>query len=165
MIIDHRNILFFRMLREPFDVVRTAYIQRARIEKDREEDTMLWLEDQGFEEVTASPGAYVTDDGRPLYLMGKRTVTLRRDVFDAKREAAIAAAQSRAQEDRKSDQQGVNESIATTTCPQMIAGKPCGGALNQRGVCPSCVTGRMGYKYRYTCESCGCDIVTREELK
>jgi hypothetical protein len=59
----------------------------------------------------------------------------------------------------------VAEVIAATTCPQMVEGKPCGGALNRRGVCPSCVTGKMGYKYRYQCESCGFDIVTREPLK
>lgn len=59
----------------------------------------------------------------------------------------------------------VSESLASVACPQMHNGKPCGGALNRRGVCPSCVTGKMGYKYRYTCESCGCDIVTKEELK
>lgn len=121
------------------------------------------LTDYGFESVTVSDGALMTSDGREVVWIGGTAWALIANVHDERRQAAIEHAITRETVLRKS-QQEVCETIAATTCPQMIGGKPCGGALNKKGVCPACITGKMGYKYRYTCESCGFDIVTKTEL-
>lgn len=115
----------------------------------------------GYERVEAT--GPLTLDGREVLTVAGVAVALRSDVHAERLAAAFEAARRSKQKAEK--QPEVRESIASVACPQMIEGKPCGGALNRGGVCPACVTGRMGYRYRYTCESCGCDIVTKEELK
>lgn len=122
------------------------------------------LIDYGFESVTANDGDLMTSDGREIVWSDGAAWALIPTAHYERRQVAIEHAITREVVRRKS-QQEVCETIAATTCPQMIGGKPCGGALNKNGVCPACITGKMGYKYRYTCESCGCDIVTREELR
>lgn len=138
--------------------VKTAYIQRFYIERDRLDHVTERLIDNGYEWID-DPGTPVTYDGREVLRIGRRAFALRTGVHvERLREAMEHERAMREQDVQRS------ESVAAITCPQMIEGKPCGGALNRAPVCPSCVTGRMGYKYRYTCESCGFDIVTKTEL-
>lgn len=119
----------------------------------------------GFEEVACVSGEAMTSDGREIVRVGGRAYALRPEVHAERLAQRFEAAKKLQDEKQAAKPAEVTEAIAATTCPQMHDGKPCGGSLNRRGVCPSCVTGKMGYKYRYTCESCGCDIVTREELR
>ena len=142
-----------------FEEVRAAWIAKCRAENGRLDSLEESLEANGFERVEAD--GPITADGREVMRIRGRAYALRPDVHTERLAQRFAAAKKRQPEKRPE----VKESIATATCPQMVEGKPCGGALNRRGVCPSCVTGRMGYRFRYTCESCGCDIVTKEELR
>lgn len=155
-----------KMFAAPFSDVRDGFIARARLESGRIADARLWMVNMGFEEVEPEPEQIITRDGREIILAHGKSWALRPDVHAERLAAAFDAARHR--EPPTSESQAghdARESIATVICPQMIEGRPCGGSLNRRGVCPSCVTGKMGYRYRYTCESCGCDIVTREELR
>lgn len=111
-----------------------------------------------FEAVTRPGNGKFLDDGREVIVSGGVAYALREDVH------AQLVADALSAEQRRVAVTNARESMASIACPQMDGGKPCGSALNRAPVCPSCVTGRMGYKFRYTCESCGCDIVTREEL-
>jgi hypothetical protein len=147
----------------PIDDVKTAYIQRFYIERDRLDHVTQRLIDNGYEWID-DPVTPITDDGREVLRIGRRAFALRPEIHADRLREALEHERSM-REAEAAQQSAQSESVASITCPQMVSGKPCGGALNRAPVCPSCVTGRMGYKYRYTCESCGCDIVTRGELK
>ncbi len=152
---------------EDFADVRAAYINRSRAETGRVVAARQWMIDNGWEQVHADGESVVTVDGRQIVRAFGVSWALRVDVLASRAQTAldIAAAQREERAAVEHHDGAVSEGIAVVTCPQMSGGKPCGGALNRSPVCPSCVTGKMGYKYRYTCESCGCDIVTREELR
>lgn len=124
------------------------------------------MHDVGLEPVDGWDGSVMTADGRPVVMVrdGVAYAPVAEEFAERVRDA-IAEAEKREADRRASQPKPVREGIAAATCPQMSGGRPCGGTLNRSPVCPSCVTGRMGYRYRYTCESCGCDIVTREELR
>lgn len=150
----NKNLLFKMLATDPTDVAETiqVYLDKSSMAMAA---AIKAMPDRGYEE-TDEQGVISADGREVIELYGRRWV-LRSDLHKAKRERA--AAQMPAPPDP------VREGIAVVGCPQMLNGKPCGGTLNRGPVCPSCVTGKMGYRYRYTCESCGCDIVTREELK
>lgn len=148
--------------RLPIETIRAAWVARCRAENDRLDKLEGQLVADGFERVEVDD--YLTPDGREVMRVRGRAYALRPDVHAERVARKLAAAQKRVVEKKAAQAAEVNEAIAATTCPQMIGGKPCGGALNRKGVCPGCATGRMGYKYRYTCEACGFDIVTKTEL-
>lgn len=162
MLMQNEKILeYFDRL--PFEHIRAAWIARCRAENDRLDMIDESLIADGFERVDAD--GPITGDGREVLRIRGRAYALRPEVHAERLAQRFEAAKKLQAEKQAAQQPKVKESIAAVTCPQMVEGKPCGGALNRKGVCPSCVTGKMGYKYRYTCESCGCDIVTKEELR
>lgn len=118
----------------------------------------------GYIEITEPEVFGFLPDGRRVVTKDGRRYAMPIEAHRAAVEAALAAKVEVEKARRAAQPKEVRESIAATACPQMHQGKPCGGALNRKGVCPSCVTGKMGYRYRYTCESCGFDIVTKTEL-
>lgn len=150
----NKNLLFKMLATDPAEVRETirAYTDKA---ERAEAEAIKAMPDRGYEQTTEA-GA-MTADGREVVEMYGRRWALRQDVHAAKvdRQSKTAAPSV----------QPVREGVADVPCPQMSGGRPCGATLNRSPVCPSCVTGKMGYRYRYTCEACGCDIVTREELK
>lgn len=130
---------------------------------------MRSLLSSGFEVVEANGN--VTADGRIVLSVNGATVALTKESHEARLNEAIDTARAATVKNQiiadkqDSPAQVAKEEFSVTTCPQMADGKPCGGALNKKGVCPACVAGKMGYKYRYSCESCGFDIVTKAELR
>jgi hypothetical protein len=156
-----------RLAIEAFDDVRTAYINRALAETGHIESARKWMADNGYDRIVVGDGDVATADGREVVRAFGWSWALRPDVLSERARVALDVARAQAEERKvvERHEAAVTEGIALVTCPQMSGGRPCGGTLNMAPVCPSCVTGRMGYKYRYTCESCGCDIVTRGELK
>lgn len=162
MLMKQEKILEY-LDRLPIESVRSAWVARCRTENDRLGKLEEQLLADGFERVETAD--FLTEDGREVMRIRGRAYALRPDVHAERVARKLAAAEKRAAETKSVQPAAVTEAIAATTCPQMVGGKPCSGALNRKGVCPSCVTGKMGYRYRYTCESCGCDIVTREELR
>lgn len=161
MLMKHEKILEY-VDRLPFECVRAAWIARCRAENERLDMIDESLAADGFERIEAD--GPMTADGREVLRIRGRAYALRPEVHAERLAKRLEAARKLRAEQRPAPPVDY-EAIAAATCPQMIEGKPCGGSLNRKGVCPSCVTGKMGYKYRYTCESCGCDIVTREELR
>lgn len=149
--------------RLPLDHVRRAWVNRVRAEHDRQDKIEAALIADGLERVEAD--GPITADGREVMRIRGRAYALRPEAHAERLKRAFEAGRTRNAEKQAAQQPEVREAIAATTCPQMHDGKPCGGTLNRRGVCPGCVTGRMGYKYRYQCDTCGFDIVTREELR
>lgn len=145
----------------PIAHVRKAWIARVRVEHEREDKLEADMVASGMERVECDSN--LTNDGREVMRVRGRAYALRSDVHSKRLAQRMDAALRNAQTQQPA--RPVRESIAATTCPQMIEGKPCGASLNRKGVCPSCETGKMGYKYRYTCEVCGFDIVTMEALR
>lgn len=162
--------LLIRMMMNSRDVVTSAYVAYMRKQNNNTEKGREYMLAHGFEIVGG--GGPITADGRESFeVYGKRWAlnpeahakALAERIEQAKAMQRLKEEAGQQRADKSHDP--VAEGIAATTCPQMSSGKPCGGTLNRAPVCPSCVTGKMGYRYRYTCESCGCDIVTREELR
>jgi hypothetical protein len=145
----------------PPDAVRAAIRIWATRHAYESKTSAAVLESSGWERVDAAPGTQLTQDGRPVIWAHGQAWAMTREAWGSSMQKAQAEAAAK----RPAQPKPVREGIAAATCPQMSGGRPCGGTLNRSPVCPSCVTGRMGYRYRYTCEICGCDIVTREELR
>lgn len=149
------------------EVVRMAIKSwaMAQVHKRKSNDDVL--RGLGMDVVAVPDGQGHVGDGadlRPVMWVDGVAWALPPDIHRQRQAAAIERAR-KAKPATQNESANATEGIASVSCPQMHQGKPCGGSLNRKGVCPSCVTGKMGYKYRYTCESCGCDIVTREELR
>lgn len=154
--------LILRLSGEKLETVEAAYNARVRQEQGRIEATIADMKSRGMVEIEASDEDAVTEDGRPIMRYAGRVFIHTRETHNAMLEQQIAAAKERKIAESELE---VREAIAATTCPQMHDGRPCGGALNRKGVCGGCDVGKMGYRYRYQCDTCGFDIVTREPLK
>ena len=161
--ISNKDRLISKMTAVPISDVKDAFVQRYYVERDRLDHVTGRLVESGYEWID-DPGGLITPDGREVLRIGRRTFALRPDVH-AQRLRDAMEYEKAMREAGAAQTHTTGETIAPMTCPQMVSGKPCGASLNRAPVCPSCITGRMGYKYRYTCESCGFDIVTREELR
>lgn len=153
--------LLSRMSTATLEEVRTAYITYVQTKKLRTQRGIEMLSGLGYE-VTDTDEDILVDGREVISAFGARWVQ-KAEIYAALKMEMMEARAKKAAPNKTPA--ATHEAIAQQTCPQMSGGKPCGGALNRAPVCPSCVTGRMGYRYRYTCESCGCDIVTREELR
>lgn len=154
--------LTLRLRSLPDDIVRAA-VRRWSISAVKKRRTISEAMEADGWAVVEVPDDAVMADGRIVRRVGGKAFVMRADVHAERLAEALEKAKQKAVEIAQTAE--VKEALSETTCPQMIDGKPCGGSLNRKGVCPSCVTGKMGYRYRYTCESCGCDIVTKEELR
>lgn len=161
--INKKEKIRVSILAMDFDLLRALWIDRVKAEKARIGGFESWMRDQGYREIVVPDGALLTADGCEVLHAHGKAWALPLEEHIKRRQAALDAAQE-TERARIRRQSGQREGIAAATCPQMVGGKPCGGALNRGPVCPSCATGRMGYKYRYSCESCGFDIVTKTEL-
>lgn len=149
---------------ESFSDIRKAYVSRARLESKSIIGSTRWLQNNGFELITEPTIGNLTADGREVIQVFDKKWALKMDIHLERRRIALDKAQEYASQKQVSNQSTAEESFVMTSCPQMIDGKPCGSALNRVTVCPSCVTGKLGYRYRYSCETCGFDIVTKQEL-
>lgn len=156
--IDSREKLYFLMLREPFPRVRTAFIQRTRVENDRIDDSRLWMEEQGFEAVNVDASAVITEDGREVAHAFGRSWALRPEVHAERLSRAFEekALPKEAQPETRSVVG--TESLSAMACPK------CGDALQHTSVCPSCAAGKIGYRHRYTCVCGGVDLISKDRL-
>ena len=150
----------------PFGVVRAAWIARATMERGREKRLQSLLAESGMEAVDCD--GLITEDGRSVVKVGSATYALRKDVHDDRLRKEIEFAKRRQEAQRLVEKaapaQEPSESMAAAACPQIVNKKPCSGALNRNRICPSCELGQQGYRFRYSCDACGFDIVSRKEL-
>ncbi|MDO9584388.1 MAG: hypothetical protein Q7J24_14955 [Desulfomicrobium sp.] len=156
--IDSREKLYFLMLREPFSRVRTAFIQRSRVESDRIKDSRLWMEEQGFEVVDVDKAALVTRDGREVQHGFGKAWALRPEVHAERLAQAFAEKKQRQESRNPTKSVAGTEDLSTITCPK------CGDSLQHTAVCPKCAAGKLGYRHRYACVCGGVDLVSKEAL-
>lgn len=151
----------------PIEDARSLWIARARLEHGRASKVAESLVASGLVPVGAYDGRNLLPDGRlVITVVDGVAYALTPEEHLRRREESTKRAQASPERATGKDapvEKG--EGIAKAICPQMIDGKPCGGMLNRSSVCPACENGKAGYRHRYTCESCGFDIVTRKGVK
>lgn len=153
--LDQADKLMAVLARHDVATVRAAYITRSRIESGRIADTRQWMLDNGFELISVSEDALLTDDGREILHAHGKAWALKPEIHAQrlaeameqarKRDATIAAQQ--AQQPKQTAQQ--------TTCTSLIDGQLCGGTLVLAAVCPRCALGKSGVAATLTCDVCG----------
>ena len=149
------NIVERTFVTQDYEPVRTAYINRTRLEKQRIEDFDGWMLENGYERLEIPSEQLLTEDGREVLRAHERAWALRPEIHAKRlaeameqarqRDAAIAAQQ--AQQPKQPAQQ--------TTCTALIDGQLCGGTLIRAAVCPRCALGKSGVVATLTCDVCG----------
>lgn len=145
------NVLDRTFAHSDYAAVRTAYISRTRLEKQRIADFDEWMIDRGFERIDATgitDEKVLTDDGREILRAHGRFWALRPDVH-AKR-LAEAVEQARQRDTIMAEQQQ-----QLSHCRALIDGQLCGGTLVRAAVCPRCALGKSGVAATLTCDVCG----------
>ena len=130
-----------------FDDVRSAYISRAKWESGRIADTRQWMLSNGFELISVSEDALLTDDGREVLRAHGKTWALTKEEHDKRLQEAFAQ-QEAFQEESK------NDISSASFCLRIIDDTPCGGELLVKKVCPSSDLGRRGIKRISKCSVC-----------
>lgn len=139
----------------PFDVVRKAYIIRARVESGRIADARQWMLENGFELLDVPADQLLTKDGREVLHAYGKAWALRLEVHTKR--LAEALEQARQRDAAMADQQSQpTQQVATTTaCSTLVDGQLCGGNLVLTTVCPKCALGKSGVAATLTCDVCG----------
>lgn len=137
----------------PFDVVRAAYISRARLESGRIADSRQMMQGNGFELIDAPDDRLLTDDGREILHAHGKAWALKPDVHAQRLAEAFEQAKQR---DVALKQAKHNEAeTPPSTCLALIDGQLCGGTLVRAAVCPRCALGKSGVAATLTCDVCG----------
>ena len=135
--------------------VRAAYITRSRIESGRIADTRQWMLDNGFELISVSEDALLTDDGREILHAHGKAWALKPEIHAQR--LAEAMEQARKRDAAMTDQQSqpTQPIQPPTACTSLIDGQLCGGTLVRASVCPRCALGKSGVTATLTCDVCG----------
>lgn len=141
----------------PFGVVRQAFELRSNRESGRIDEEKQWLSENGFEEVPANVGDILTQDGREIVSVAGKQYALRPEIHTKRLLEAFEAAKNARNEAETKSVVGT-ESMSVMICPK------CGDALQHARVCPSCASGKLGYRHRYTCVCGGVDLISKEIL-
>ena len=115
------------------------------------EDVEKELLSRGFERISANRGdSFLEDCGilRPVKWVGDSAFALSVDRHVAEVEKSIADAQ-------RSEEIITHATIGQASCPALIDGQLCGGALSATPVCPRCALGKHGVAQVLTCDVCG----------
>ena len=146
--------LLARLNQTPFEIVRSVFIQRTRMEKGRIDEARAWLRGRGYEEIEADDGQLLTDDGREiLRAQGKTWALSPQAHLERKREAQEMArklAEAAAMQKPKTEKPG--ESLTSVLCPS------CHAVMAKAPVCPNCSKGKAGFKILCACTDCGHEV-------
>ena len=137
------------------ETVRTAYIDRVRIESCRIADTKQWMLDSGFEILNMSADALLTDDGREILYAHGNAWALKPEIHAKRLAEAMEQARQRDAAIVEQQSQPTPPSQQQTTCTSLIDGQLCGGTLVRAAVCPRCALGKSGVTATLTCDVCG----------
>lgn len=135
----------------PFDVVRAAYISRARLESGRIADSRQMMQGNGFELIDAPDDRLLTDDGREILHAHGKAWALKPEIHAQRVAEAVEYARQRSEAMPASQQ----PATPPATCTALIDGQLCGGTLIRAAVCPRCALGKSGVAATLTCDVCG----------
>jgi len=150
--IDFRDKLYFLMLRTSFEHVRTAFVQRSRVENDRRDNERMWIEEQGFESLDIPTDQLLTTDGREVLRAHGKAWALRPDIHAQRLAEALDQARQR---DAAIAAQSTQPLTQLAICTAVIDGNLCGGDLTLTPICPRCALGKQGVAQVLTCDVCG----------
>ena len=137
------------------ETVRTAYIDRARIESCRIADTKQWMLDSGFEVLDIPSDQLLSDDGREVLHLYGNAWALKPEVHAQRLAEAMERAKQRDAAMAEQQPQPTQPIQPPTTCTSLIDGQLCGGTLIRASVCPRCALGKSGVEATLTCDVCG----------
>ena len=137
------------------ETVRTAYIDRVRIESCRIADTKQWMLDSGFEVLDIPSDQLLSDDGREVLHLYGNAWALKPEIHAQRLAAAMEQARQRDAAIAAQQAQQPKQTAQQTTCPSLLDGQLCGGTLVRAAVCPRCALGKMGVVATLTCDVCG----------
>lgn len=121
-----------------------------------QQDLVVALLADGFEEVTDIHDEYLTTDGRELMWVEGKAYALKLEIHNQRREEAFAEAARQNDEVETKSILG-SEQLAAIVCPK------CKEAVEYSTVCCKCAAGKAGYRHRYTCV-CGVDFISKDRL-
>ena len=153
--IDFRDKLYFLMLRTSFEHVRTAFVQRSRVEHDRVLNEQIWMEDSGYEALEISDGQLLTSDGREVIRAHGRAWALKPEIHAQRLAEAMEQARKRDAAMAEPQSQPAQPRQPPAACTSLIDGQLCGGNLVLAAVCPRCALGKSGVAATLTCDVCG----------
>ena len=139
----------------PLCDVKAAYIDRIKTENERVNEARSWLVSKGYVELSGNDQETIISvgsdeylpDGRVVIRAQKKVWALPAEVHKKNIEQAIDAAQRNAEPTPVAMEQA--------SCPALIDGQLCGGALSATPVCPKCALGKQGVAQILTCDVCG----------
>lgn len=145
--IDSTEKLISTLMGLSFSIVRTAYIQRSRFEKDRIAEARQWLVSRGYEEIEVDPSILMLDDGREVFRAQGKTWVLTLSVHEERLNSAI---------NRAIMMETAHKGIDTIYpfCTKLIGDQVCGGELQHDSVCPKSVLGLSGVVATLSCPIC-----------
>ena len=157
VVTDNARVVYDFLVRFQFYDVKEGYMLRYLEEKQRWEDRDNWLVEHGYEEVFDAGEKMLYSDGREVVRSNRRTFVLNADEWKRRRELSFQLASNKSIDIPVEDKRGTVEALAESVCQ-------CGGSINIASVCKACELGKLGYRFRYTCDSCDLDIVSKKEI-
>lgn len=147
--------LYEHLSRFDHQTVRSAYIDRVRLENGRIADTRQWMLDNGFELLDIPADQLLTDDGREVLRAYGKAWALRPEIHAQRLAEAMEQARHRDAVIVEQQSQPTPPSQPPATCTSLIDGQLCGGTLIRAAVCPRCALGKSGVTATLTCDVCG----------
>ena len=138
-----------------FSDLRSAYIDRSRLESGRIADARQWMLGNGFDLLDIPADQLLTDDGREVLRAHGKAWALRPEVHAQRLADAMEQARQRDEALAEQRSQSAHQAPLPTTCTSLIDGQLCGGTLIRAAVCPRCALGKSGVAATLTCDVCG----------
>lgn len=131
-------------LASDFNSLRELWIFRARVESNRIQDGLKAMEERGFEQISATPDAIVTEDGREILRAYGKAWALHIDIHNARLALSFKEA--------KQEQPLPGEALTSVLCPV------CRSVMAKQPICPNCAQGKAGFKILCQCTECGHEV-------
>ena len=148
-----KDKLIRHMMQTSFEVVRAAFIARAREQADRVREGVNWLESQGYERIQAD-----TETFADVFLPDGRTVIEAHGIRWAisaeryKQHKTATLARAAAHQSVGSPPAKPGEGLTSVLCPS------CQSVMAKAYVCPNCAKGKKGFRILCTCTECGHEV-------
>ena len=148
------NIVERTFVTQDYESVRTAYINRTRLEKQRIEDFDGWMLEKGYERLEIPSEQLLTEDGREVLRAHDRAWALRPEIHAKRLAEVMEQARKRDAVVNEQQSQPTQPGTPPTVCTSLIDGQLCGGNLTLTPVCPNSALGKSGIAATLTCDVC-----------
>lgn len=150
---QQKDKLIRHMMQASFEIVRSAFILRAREEAARVSEGVRWLESQGYERVPIDTETFADvflPDGRTVIEAHGVRWAISAERHEQSKAAAIVRATGR--HSAASPPAKPGECLTSVLCPS------CQAVMAKAPVCPNCSRGKQGFKILCQCTECGHEV-------